>query len=165
MWFIKKTFKFYRWKKVKVILIIWLQRNCFSAFLMLISILFLQHFIHYFNTFILRHFFIAVVSLCLAGQQEEIQKLAPLRSQLRLVKEECERKIRAQWREQHNEIEMLKREKQQLQEDVQSMKETEKNMQTVVRCSQLCLCGEMSQFVLKQLRKVCWRWCVVPAVL
>uniref|UniRef100_A0A8C7XFH2 Translin-associated factor X-interacting protein 1 N-terminal domain-containing protein n=1 Tax=Oryzias sinensis TaxID=183150 RepID=A0A8C7XFH2_9TELE len=68
----------------------------------------------------------------IAGQQEEIQKLAPLRSQLRLVKEECERKIRAQWREQHTEIEMLKREKQQLQEDVQSMKETEKNMQTVV---------------------------------
>ncbi|KAF6735643.1 Translin-associated factor X-interacting protein 1 [Oryzias melastigma] len=68
----------------------------------------------------------------IVDQQDQIQKLAPLQSQLRLVTEECERKIRAQWKEQHTEIETLKREKQQLQRDAQSMKEAEKNTQTVV---------------------------------
>ncbi|RVE72067.1 hypothetical protein OJAV_G00058140 [Oryzias javanicus] len=68
----------------------------------------------------------------IADQKDQIQKLAPLQSKLRLMTEECERTIRARWKEQHTEIETLRGEKQQLQRDVQSMREKEKNLQTVV---------------------------------
>jgi len=68
-----------------------------------------------------------------AHQQDEIGELGPLRSHLRLMTEECDRKIQARWGEEQTEIETLKREKQQLQKDIEATKEKEKAMQTVVR--------------------------------
>ncbi|KAG7521923.1 hypothetical protein JOB18_009736 [Solea senegalensis] len=68
----------------------------------------------------------------LAYQQDQIQELEPLRSHLRLVREECERKIQARWGEERAEIGALKREKQQLQRDIEAMRENEKATQTVV---------------------------------
>lgn len=55
-----------------------------------------------------------------------------MRSHLRLVSEECDRKIQARCAEEHAEIEALKREKQQLQRDIEAMREREKAKQAVV---------------------------------
>lgn len=57
----------------------------------------------------------------------------PLRSHLRLVTEDCDRRIQARWAEEQAEIGVLKREKQQLQRDVEASREKEKDMQAVVR--------------------------------
>lgn len=73
-----------------------------------------------------------MLCICLAYQQDQIRELEPLRSHLRLVKEECERKIQARWGEEQAEIGALKREKQQLQLDMEAMRENEKALQAVV---------------------------------
>lgn len=75
--------------------------------------------------------FIAVY-ICSAYQQDQIRELEPLRSHLRLVTEECDRKIQARWAEEQAQIGALKREKQQLQRDIEAMTEKEKAMQAVV---------------------------------
>ncbi|XP_051239228.1 translin-associated factor X-interacting protein 1 isoform X2 [Dicentrarchus labrax] len=68
----------------------------------------------------------------LAHQQDRIRELKQLRSNLRLVTEECDRKIQARWAEEQAEIGALKTEKQQLQMDIEAMREREKAMQAVV---------------------------------
>ncbi|CAK6973211.1 translin-associated factor X-interacting protein 1 isoform X2 [Scomber scombrus] len=68
----------------------------------------------------------------LAYQQDHIRELEPLRSNLRLVTEECDRKIQARWVEEQAEIGALKREKEQLQEEIEAMREKEKTTQAVV---------------------------------
>ncbi|XP_051807417.1 translin-associated factor X-interacting protein 1 isoform X3 [Acanthochromis polyacanthus] len=64
-------------------------------------------------------------------QQDQIRDLEPLRSHLRLLTEECDRKIQARWGEEQAEIRALKSEKQQLQKDIEAMREKEKATQTV----------------------------------
>lgn len=49
-----------------------------------------------------------------------------------MVTEECDRKIQARWEEEQTEIGALKREKQQLQGKIETMREKEKAMQAVV---------------------------------
>lgn len=78
--------------------------------------------------------------ICSAYQQDQIRALEPLRSHLRLVTEECDRRIQARWAEEQAEIGALKKEKQQLQKDIEAMREKEKAIQAVVhdtlkRCS------------------------------
>ncbi|XP_027141540.1 translin-associated factor X-interacting protein 1 isoform X2 [Larimichthys crocea] len=68
----------------------------------------------------------------LAHQRDQIQELEPLRSCLRRVTEDCDRKIRARWAEEQAEIEELKREKRRLQKDVEDMREREKATQAAV---------------------------------
>ncbi|XP_039663436.1 translin-associated factor X-interacting protein 1 isoform X1 [Perca fluviatilis] len=68
----------------------------------------------------------------LAYLQDQIRELEPLRSHLRLVTEECDRKIQARWAEEQAEIGALKREKQQLQRHIEAMREKEKAMEAVV---------------------------------
>ncbi|XP_070686679.1 translin-associated factor X-interacting protein 1 [Pempheris klunzingeri] len=68
----------------------------------------------------------------LAYQQDQIRELEPLRCHLRLVTEECDRRIQDRWAEEQAEIRALKREKQQLQKDIEAMREKEKAMQAVV---------------------------------
>lgn len=68
----------------------------------------------------------------LAHQQDQIKALEPLRSRLQLVMEECDRKIQACWAEEQAEIGALKMDKQQLQENIEAMREKEKTMQSVV---------------------------------
>ncbi|XP_026220629.1 translin-associated factor X-interacting protein 1 isoform X2 [Anabas testudineus] len=68
----------------------------------------------------------------LAYQQDKIRELEPLRSHLRMVTEECDRKIQARWEEEQAEIGALKREKQQLQGEIEAMRKKEKAMQAVV---------------------------------
>ncbi|XP_032363326.1 translin-associated factor X-interacting protein 1 isoform X1 [Etheostoma spectabile] len=68
----------------------------------------------------------------LAYLQGQIRELEPLRSRLRLVTEECDRKIQARWAEEQAEIGALKREKQQLQRLIEAMREKEKAMEAVV---------------------------------
>lgn len=46
--------------------------------------------------------------------------------------EECDRRIQARWAEEQAEIGALKREKQQLQKDIEAVREKEKAMQAVV---------------------------------
>ncbi|KAM7413954.1 hypothetical protein PAMA_018988 [Pampus argenteus] len=68
----------------------------------------------------------------LTYQQDHIRELEPLQSHLRLVSEECDRKIQSRWVEEQAEIGTLKREKRQLQEDIEAMRQKEKAMQAVV---------------------------------
>ncbi|XP_053283178.1 translin-associated factor X-interacting protein 1 [Pleuronectes platessa] len=68
----------------------------------------------------------------LAYQQDQIRELEPLRSQLWLVREECERKIQARSGEEQVEIGALKREKQQLQRDIEAAREKDTGTQQVV---------------------------------
>lgn len=75
---------------------------------------------------------------CSAYQQDLIRELEPLRSHLRLAREECERKVQARWGEEQAEIGALKREKQQLQRDVEAMREKEKATQEVVHDTHTC---------------------------
>ncbi|XP_049928940.1 translin-associated factor X-interacting protein 1 isoform X1 [Epinephelus moara] len=82
----------------------------------------------------------------LAYQQDQIRQLEPLRSHLRLVTEECDRKIQARWAEEQAEIEVLKREKQQLQRDIEAMREKEKAMQAVVDHLQSELSNQYLQY-------------------
>ncbi|XP_072241401.1 translin-associated factor X-interacting protein 1 [Leuresthes tenuis] len=82
----------------------------------------------------------------LAHQQDEIAELGPLRSHLRLMTEECDRKIQARWGEEQTEIETLKREKQQLQKDIEATKEKETAMQTVVDHLQSELSNQYLQY-------------------
>lgn len=70
--------------------------------------------------------------ICPAYQRDHIRELEPLQSHLRLVTEECDKKIHARWVEEQAEIGSLKREKQQLQEDIEAMREKEKATQAVV---------------------------------
>lgn len=49
-----------------------------------------------------------------------------------MVTEECDRKIQARWEEEQAEIGALKREKQQLQGEIEAMRKKEKAMQAVV---------------------------------
>ncbi|XP_041652464.1 translin-associated factor X-interacting protein 1 isoform X2 [Cheilinus undulatus] len=65
-------------------------------------------------------------------QQDQIQKLEPLQSRLRLVTEECDRKIQDRLEEEQAVIGALKRENQQLQKDLEAMRAKEKAMQRVV---------------------------------
>ncbi|XP_068588074.1 translin-associated factor X-interacting protein 1 isoform X2 [Cebidichthys violaceus] len=82
----------------------------------------------------------------LAYQQDKIRELEPLRSHLRLVTEECDRRIQARWAEEHAEIGALKREKQQLQRDVEAMREKEKATQAVVDRLQSELSNQYLQY-------------------
>ncbi|KAI3371659.1 hypothetical protein L3Q82_024223, partial [Scortum barcoo] len=68
----------------------------------------------------------------LAYQQDQLRALEPLQSHLRLVTEECDRKIQVRWAEEQAEIGALKKEKQQLQKDIETMREKERAMQAVV---------------------------------
>ncbi|XP_076589247.1 translin-associated factor X-interacting protein 1 isoform X2 [Chaetodon auriga] len=68
----------------------------------------------------------------LAYQQDQIQELESLRSHLKLVTEERDRKIHTHWAEEQAETGALKMEKQQLQKDIRAMREREKAMQAVV---------------------------------
>ncbi|CAJ1057520.1 translin-associated factor X-interacting protein 1 isoform X1 [Xyrichtys novacula] len=68
----------------------------------------------------------------LAYHQDQIQELEPLRSRLRTVTEECDRKIQACCEEKQAEIGALKNEKQQLQKDLEAMRKREKAMQNVL---------------------------------
>lgn len=72
------------------------------------------------------------IDICTAYQQDKIHELEPLRSHLRLVTEECDRTIQGRWAEGQAEIATLKSEKQQLQKDIEAMKEREKAAQAVV---------------------------------
>ncbi|XP_047452147.1 translin-associated factor X-interacting protein 1 [Mugil cephalus] len=82
----------------------------------------------------------------LAHQQDRITELEPLRSHLRLVTEECDRKIQARWSEEQAEIGVLKREKQQLLKDIEAMREKEKSMQAVVDRLQSELSNQYLQY-------------------
>ncbi|KAF0041527.1 hypothetical protein F2P81_007425 [Scophthalmus maximus] len=82
----------------------------------------------------------------LAYQQDLIRELEPLRSHLRLAREECERKVQARWGEEQAEIGALKREKQQLQRDVEAMREKEKATQEVVERLQYELSNQYLQY-------------------
>ncbi|KAK2841880.1 hypothetical protein Q5P01_012080 [Channa striata] len=82
----------------------------------------------------------------LAHQQDQIRELEPLRSHLRLVREEYDRKIQARWREEQAEIAALKREKQQLQKNIEAMREKEKAMQAVVNHLQSALSQQYLQY-------------------
>ena len=55
--------------------------------------------------------------------------------------EECDRKIQARWAEEQAEIGVLKREKQQLQRDIEARREKEKAMQAVVHDKPLKWCS------------------------
>ncbi|XP_022605571.1 translin-associated factor X-interacting protein 1 [Seriola dumerili] len=82
----------------------------------------------------------------LAYQQDQIRELEPLRSHLRLVTEECDRKIQALWGVEQAEIGALKREKQQLQKAIEAMREKEKAMQAVVERLQYELSNQYLQY-------------------
>ncbi|XP_041853039.1 translin-associated factor X-interacting protein 1 isoform X2 [Melanotaenia boesemani] len=82
----------------------------------------------------------------LAHQQDQIRELEPLRSHLRLMSEECDRKFQMQRKEVQAEIDNLTREKQQLQKDIEAMKEKEKAMQTVVDHLQSELANQYLQY-------------------
>ncbi|XP_059190797.1 translin-associated factor X-interacting protein 1 [Centropristis striata] len=82
----------------------------------------------------------------IAYQQDQIRELEPLRSHLRLVTEECDRKIQARWAEEQAEIGALKREKQQLQRDIETMREKEKARQAVVDHLQCELSNQYLQY-------------------
>ncbi|XP_023129340.2 translin-associated factor X-interacting protein 1 [Amphiprion ocellaris] len=79
-------------------------------------------------------------------QQDQIRDLEPLRSHLRLLTEECDRKIQARWGEEQAEIRVLKSEKQQLQKDIEVMREKEKATQTVVDHLQAELSSQYLQY-------------------
>ncbi|XP_029909941.1 translin-associated factor X-interacting protein 1 isoform X2 [Myripristis murdjan] len=80
----------------------------------------------------------------IAYQQDQMELL---RSSLRLVTEECDRKIRACSNEKQAEMVALKRENQHLQRDLEVMREQEKNMQTEVGRLQLELCQQYLQYL------------------
>ncbi|TNN38898.1 Translin-associated factor X-interacting protein 1 [Liparis tanakae] len=82
----------------------------------------------------------------LAYQQDTIRELEPLRSHLRLATEECDRRIQARWAEEQAEIGALKREKQQLQRDVEVMREKDKATQAVVDRLQSELSNQYLQY-------------------
>ncbi|XP_068458587.1 translin-associated factor X-interacting protein 1 [Clinocottus analis] len=82
----------------------------------------------------------------LAYQQDKIRALEPLRSHLRLVTEECDKRIQARWAEEQAEIGALKREKRQLQRDNEVMMEKGKAMQAVVDRLQSELSNQYLQY-------------------
>lgn len=71
--------------------------------------------------------------ICSACQQDQIQELELLKYHLRMVTEECDRKIQLHWEEEQAEIGALKQEKEQLQGEIKAMRKKEKTMQTVVK--------------------------------
>lgn len=73
-----------------------------------------------------------IVYIFSVHQGEQIKKLEPLQSHLRLVTEECDRKIQAHWAEEQAEIAALKMEKQKLKEEIEAMRKKEKTVQAVV---------------------------------
>lgn len=73
-----------------------------------------------------------IVYIFSVHQGEQIKKLEPLQSHLRLVTEECDRKIQARWAEEQAEIAALKMEKQKLKEEIEAMRKREKTVQAVV---------------------------------
>ncbi|XP_055365899.1 translin-associated factor X-interacting protein 1 isoform X2 [Betta splendens] len=79
-------------------------------------------------------------------QQDRIRELEPLKSHLRLVTEECDKKIQVRWEEEQAEIGALKREKQQLQGEVEAMREKEKTMQAVIKHLQSELSKQYLQY-------------------
>ncbi|XP_060932435.1 translin-associated factor X-interacting protein 1 [Limanda limanda] len=82
----------------------------------------------------------------LAYQQDQIRELEPLRSKLWLVREECERKIQARSGEEQAEIGALKREKQQLQRDIEATREKDTGLQQVVERLQSELSNQYLQY-------------------
>ncbi|KAA8590539.1 hypothetical protein FQN60_014473 [Etheostoma spectabile] len=96
----------------------------------------------------------------LAYLQGQIRELEPLRSRLRLVTEECDRKIQARWAEEQAEIGALKREKQQLQRLIEAMREKEKAMEAVLA---LKVCREdLTKAQMELTRMKAEYWVVVP---
>ncbi len=86
--------------------------------------------------------------ICSAYQLDQIQALEPLRSHLRLVTEECDRRIQARWAEEQAEIGALKKEKQLLQKDIEAMREKEKAMQAVVHDTLVKWCSTVTTIYL-----------------
>ncbi|KAK5902750.1 hypothetical protein CesoFtcFv8_007979 [Champsocephalus esox] len=82
----------------------------------------------------------------LAYQQDQIRELEPLRSHVRLVTEECERKIQARWEEERSEIRALKTEKHQLQRVIEAMTEKDTATQAVVERLQSDLSAQYLQY-------------------
>ncbi|KAF7660135.1 hypothetical protein LDENG_00287470 [Lucifuga dentata] len=82
----------------------------------------------------------------LAYQQDQIREQGSLRSHLRLVTEECDKKIQARLAEEQTEIQTLKRENQQLQKHVEDMRESRKAVQAVVDRLQSELSNQYLQF-------------------
>ncbi|XP_029290079.1 translin-associated factor X-interacting protein 1 [Cottoperca gobio] len=82
----------------------------------------------------------------LAYQQDHIRELEPLRTHLRLVTEDCGRKIQARWAEEQAEIGALKKEKQQLQSVIEATREKEKALQAVVDRLQSELSNQYLQY-------------------
>ncbi|KAA8578569.1 hypothetical protein FQN60_000010 [Etheostoma spectabile] len=96
----------------------------------------------------------------LAYLQGQIRELEPLRSRLRLVTEECDRKIQARWAEEQAEIGALKREKQQLQRLIEAMREKEKAMEAVLA---LKVCREdLTKAQMELTRMKAEYWDVMP---
>ncbi|KAF3854406.1 hypothetical protein F7725_022461 [Dissostichus mawsoni] len=82
----------------------------------------------------------------IAYQQDQIRELEPLRSHVRSVTEECERKVQARWEEERSEIGALKTEKHQLQRVIEAMKEKETATQAVVERLQSDLSAQYLQY-------------------
>ncbi|KAG7229804.1 hypothetical protein INR49_012453 [Caranx melampygus] len=82
----------------------------------------------------------------LAYQKDQIRELEPLRSSLRQVTEECDRKIQARWAEEQSEIGALKREKQQLHKAIEAMREKGKAMQALIEHLQHELSNQYLQY-------------------
>lgn len=72
------------------------------------------------------------ITFAQAYQRNKIQELEPLRSQLRLVTEECDNKIHARWAQEHCEMAAIKKEKEQLHKELEALKEREKATHAVV---------------------------------
>lgn len=82
----------------------------------------------------------------LAYQQYQIREMEALRSHLRHVTEECNRKIQARWREEQAEIGALKRENQKLQETIETQTSKQGIMQAVVDHLQSELSNQYLQY-------------------
>lgn len=72
------------------------------------------------------------IKFALAYQRNKIQEFEPLQSQLRLVTEECDRKIHARWAQEHSEMAAVKMDKDQLGRELEDLKETQKATHAVV---------------------------------
>lgn len=65
--------------------------------------------------------------------QQQIQELEPLRAQMLLLSEQCEKKILDLREQERAEITALKQERRHLQQVIKSMKEQQRSLQTQVR--------------------------------
>lgn len=68
--------------------------------------------------------------------QEQIRELEPVRAQLVLVSEQCEKKVLHLREQERSEIRALKQERQHLQQVIEDMKEQQRALQTQVGSAQ-----------------------------